>query len=274
MNRLRLILIATALVMALLAAYLSAGLLKRPPAPAPSQPVVIQKSNSVNVLVAAKDLVQGEQLGELAVEWRAWPRDLASPDMITQEAMADALDKMKEARARLPMVAGEPIVAAKIVRPGERGFMSAILLPGMRAIALPISETSAVSGFVLPNDRVDVIFTHQLQGRSGDTAISETVLTNVKVLAINQALRAGEDGATIPGGRTAVLELDPQQSEVISKLGSDGSLSLVLRSLAEGGAAGITNDRPELTDAFRNPQRAASGPLVIRYGLERSLPNR
>ncbi len=275
MNRLRLLLIAAALIAALLAAMLSASLLRRPDAPQPSQPaVVIQKSDTVDVLVAAKNLAQGELLGDLTVEWRAWPRDVVTDKMITKDSMSDALEQMKPARARLPIVAGEPVVAEKIARPGDRGFMSAILPQGMRAVAVPISEVTAVSGFILPNDRVDVILTRQIVTLSGgETSSSETVLTNVRVLAINQSLRPGDDGATVPDGRTAVLELDPLQSEILTKINASGTLTLVLRSLAEGGAAGLADDKPMLSDAYRNPRRSASGPLVIRYGLERSVPN-
>ena len=275
MNRLRLILLAAALVAALLAAYLSTGLLRRAPEPQPSQPVVIEKNDTTDVLVAAKNLAQGEQLGGFAVEWRAWPKDVVTADMITKDAMPDALDQMQQARARLPMVTGEPIVAAKIVRPGERGFMSAILPGGMRAISIPINEVSAVSGFILPNDRVDVILTRMVTSRNGEkTPVSETVLTNVKVLAINQSLRPGEDGTTVPNGRTAVLELDPLQSEVLTKITSAGTITMVLRSRAAGGAAGISDDTPKLSDSFLNPRRSSSGPLIIRYGFERSMPGR
>jgi len=270
----RLILLAAALLAALLAAYLSAGLLRRAPAPQVSQPVVIEKTAKTDVLVAARNLLQGEQLGNFAVEWRPWPRDSISPDMITKDAAPDALDMMAQARARQSMVAGEPIVAAKIVRPGDRGFVSAILPEGMRAIAIPINETTSVSGFILPNDRVDVLLTRQVTGRNGIKApVTETVLTNVKVLAINQTLRAGDD-PSIPGGRTAVLELDPLQAQILTKVDASGTVSLLLRSLSEVGPNGLPDDTPMLSDEFRNPRRAAAGTLIIRYGFERTIPGK
>lgn len=275
MNRLRLILLAAALLAALLAAFLSAGLLRRAPQPQPSQPAVVQKNDTVDVMVAAKNLVQGEQLGTFGMEWRPWPRDGVTADMITKDAMPDALAQLKLARVRLPMITGEPIVAAKIVRTGDRGFMSAILPEGMRAISVSITEVSAVSGFILPNDRVDVVLSRMETARNGDKIpVSETVLRNVKVLAINQSLAPGDDAAAISGGRTAVLELAPMQAEILAKIVSAGTITLVLRSLAEGGAAGLTDVRPVLSDSFLNPRRTMSGPLVIRYGLERSIPGR
>lgn len=275
MNRTRLILLAVAMVTALVAAYLSSVILSRQPEPSAPAPVVVQQNNMVDVLVAAKNVAQGEQLGGFSVEWRAWPRNAVTSQMITKETMPDALDQMPQARARLPFVAGELIVAGKIVRPGDRGFMSAILPQGMRAVAIPIGETTGVSGFVLPNDRVDVLLTRR--GGNEGSSVAETVLRNVKVLAINQSMIAENDQATIPAGRTAVLELDPQQSEIVTSLLASGTLTLVLRSLAEGGPAGVADDRPILSDGFLRPRggtRDAGGTLVIRYGVERKIPSR
>lgn len=270
MNRLRLILIAAALIAALLAAYLSAGLL-RPSQQANQPQVVVQRTDLVDVLVAAKALFQGEQLGNFAVQWQPWPRDAVTEQMITKVAMPDAIDRMQQARARLPMVAGEPIVDSKIVRPADRGFMSAIVQDGMRAVAVPISEATAVSGFILPNDRVDVIISRQIDGPNNTKImVTDTVLTNVKVLAINQSLRAGDDGVTVPNGRNAVLELDPVQAEVLAKVTASGTLTLALRSLAQS----RSGDRPEISEAYRNPRKSPSGPLIVRFGLEQANSNR
>lgn len=274
MNRLRLILLAAALGAALVAAYLSVGLMKKN-TDVLQPTVVIKQNEGVDVLVAAKDLAQGELLGSYALEWRSWPREAVTGDLITKDTMADAVETMQTARAKLPMFKGEPIIAAKIVQPEDRGYMSAILPQGMRAMAVPISESTAVSGFILPNDRVDVLVSRQVAGPTGDkSTIAETVLTNVKVLAINQLLHAEGDSANVPEGRTAVLEVDPTQSEILTKVNSAGTLSLVLRSLAEGGAAGLQDDRPALSEAYRNPRRAGTGALVIRYGVERPVPGR
>lgn len=275
MNRTRLILLTVALVTAFVAAYLSTVILSRPPAPQAPGPVVIQNNDTVDVLVAARNLAQGELLGGFSLEWRSWPKNGITPQMITKESMPDALDQMQQARAKLPIVAGELIVSAKIVRPGDRSFMSAILPQGMRAVAVPIGETTSVSGFVLPNDRVDVLLARQLTDpASGEkVSYSETVLNNVKVLAINQSMSAGDDEAAIPAGRTAVLELDPLQTEIVTGLIPSGTLTLVLRSLAEGGSEGMADDRPTISDSFLTP-RNASGTLVIRYGVERTVPSR
>jgi pilus assembly protein CpaB len=265
MNRMRLILLAAALLAAVLAAYLATGLMRQRPAPV--APPVVQKPATVDVLVAARNVATGEQLGNLGLQWRTWPAESVAAEMITREEMPDGVETMQGARARSAFLVGEPIVDARIVRPGEAGFLSSILRDGMRAVAIPITELSSVSGFVLPNDRVDVIVSSTFVDTLGNKASkSEVALSNVKVLAINQTLGSGVGEASIPDSRTAVLELDPRQAAVISKILASGQISLALRSLSD-----IGNGKPELADAFRNPTRATPGPLIIRYGLERQL---
>jgi len=264
MNRIRLLLLLAAIAAALLAAYLSTALFRKPAA---VPPPVVQQPATASVLVAGRDVSPGERLGSLGLQWRAWPLEGVVPDMITKEEMPNALEAMQTARARTALLAGEPLVDAKIVRPGEAGFLSAILPGGMRAVSIQVNELSSVSGFVLPNDRVDVILTRPITDEyDNKSATSEAVLTNVKVLAINQNLGPGTESATVPDGRTAVLELDPRQAEVLGKIVASGQISLALRSLDDKGD-GI----PRLAEEYRNPRRAATGPLIIRYGLERPL---
>lgn len=265
MNRMRLLILSAALIAGLLAAYLAAGLLQRPEpqAAAPSIP----KSDTEDVLVAGRDLAAGEKIGTGGLEWRPWPVAGVAPEMITRDEMPGPLDRLQAARARVGIVAGEPILPAKIVATGEAGFMSALLPEGRRAMSIQISELSSVSGFVLPNDRVDVIFTRQVTDSLGNrAAMSDAVLTNVKVLAINQTTGVAGESAALPDARTAVLELEPKQAEVLARIASAGQLSLVLRSFDDK-----ASDKPMLADAYRYPNRATSGPLIVRYGLERSL---
>jgi len=259
MKRMRLLILVTAVVAALLAAYLAAGLMRRP-APQPAAPVA-QRGEMVDVLTAARNLAPGDRL---ALEWRSWPRTSVSPDIITRETMPDATEQLKSARAITTMVAGEPVVSAKIVRGAESGFLSALLPKGHRAIAVQISDLTSAGGFVLPNDRVDVILTKVTTDLTGNkSAVSDAVLTNVKVLAVNQTVASGSDGASIADGRIAVLELDSRQAEVLARISSAGQISLALRSIHDQG-----NGQPGLAEAYRNPNRA-SGALVVRYGLER-----
>lgn len=247
---------------ALLAAYVMQGILQQP-APPPAQPVV-QKLETVDVLIASRNIVTGEKLSSSAVQWVAWPRDLAGGNLITKDAQPDALDRMATARARLPMFAGEPILEGKVVFPKDRNFMSAVLPPGMRAVSVGISEVSAASGFILPNDRVDVVLTRKSSGDGANSIPqSETVLSNVRVLAINQTIDPAE-ASNLPDARTAVLELYPRQAEVLTSIQATGNISLVLRSLADAGGSGSGGDQPKLSPRFGQ----SSGPVIIRYGVE------
>lgn len=277
MNKARILILGLAVGSAALAGVLAKGLIGRKPA---TEVVEVNKVPMVEVLVAARDLALGERLGDSTINWRKWPQDNVGETMITKDANPEALEKMKLARARLPIFAGEPIVDRKLVMPGEGGFMSAILPQGMRAISVAISERSAVSGFILPNDRVDVILTRKMDGPEGGASKivkSDTVLTNVRVLAINQTFRQEptEDKVTVTEGKTALLELDPFQSEVITMVESAGELSLALRSIAEGGDRGLQDTRPILSDKFSNKKKSAGGERVlVRYGIETVITSR
>lgn len=273
------IVLAVALMAGALAAYLASGIMMNK---TPQAVVEAPKPETIEVLLAAEDLHPGEKLTSGVLEWRPWPRDSAS-NLITREARPDAVEAFATARARQPIYAGEPIIDRKVVSAGNGSFMSAILPQGMRAISVAISEHSAVSGFILPNDRVDVIVTRQydvnqrnMQGLvKQKQALTETVLSNVRVLAINQTFRQdGDDKVTVPEGRTAVLELDPDQTEIIIKAETLGELSLALRSVAEGGVAGLQDAKPELSGVYRNkPKSTGEGPLVIRFGVETTVAN-
>jgi pilus assembly protein CpaB len=276
MNKARLLILGLALGSAAMAGILAKGVIGKKPT---KEVVEVNKVPMVQVLIAAKDLALGERLAESTITWRDWPKDNVADMMITKSTNPDALEAMKTARARLPIYNGEPIVERKLVLPNQGGFMSAILPQGMRAISVAISERSAVSGFILPNDRVDVILTRKLDGPDGGNKIvkSETVLSNVRVLAINQTFRqeAGEDKVTVTEGKTAVLELDPLQSEVVTQVESAGELSLALRSIAEGGDKGLQDTRPLLSEKFKNKNKPSGGERVlVRYGIETVITSR
>lgn len=255
MSRARLLILFIALVCAVSAAYLSRGLLAPAEGPEVSstQP---PREPRAEVLIAAKDLAMGERLSAGALSWREWPASNVVDNMITRDARPDALESLAEARARLPILTGEPLADRKIVQPKDKGLLSAVLPKGMRAIAIEISERTAVSGFVLPNDRVDVLLTAADTG--GQT---RPIVTNVKVLAINQTFgQPATDTTSLTGLQTAVLELDPEQTEAVVAAAASGTLSLALRSIAEGGDEGLADERPELIG-----ERLIT---VIRAGVE------
>ncbi|WP_269515385.1 Flp pilus assembly protein CpaB [Brevundimonas subvibrioides] len=178
----------------------------------------------------------------------------AANDLATGGAKADYFGSV----VREPILAGEPIVGRKIVRAGDSGYMAAYLEPGMRAMAIGVSVESAAGGFILPGDRVDVIVTVEQQGGNEDEGrakfASRIVMQNVKVLAIDQSTRAGDDQQAVVGA-TATLEVAPQDAEVVALAKAAGTLSLVLRSYADtsgpSGRVGPPPGGPERSRAIR-----------------------
>lgn len=165
----------------------------------------------------------------------------AAANLATSGAKADYIGSV----VREPILAGEPIVMRKIVRAGDSGYMAAYLEPGMRAMAIRVTVETAAGGFILPGDRVDVVLTRQstlgnVGAAEGDRSkfTSSTVMQNIKVLAIDQSTRAGDDAQTVIGA-TATLEVGPRDAEALALAKSEGELSLILRSYADtGGPSG------------------------------------
>lgn len=275
MNKMRIVILGLALGSAAFAGILAKGVIGKKQ---PKEVVEVNKVPMTEILVASKDLAMGEKLIESTVNWKEWPQASVADAMITKPEMPDALEKYKQARARLPIFVGEPIVERKVVIPGQAGFMAAILPKGMRAISVAISERSAAAGFILPNDRVDVILTRKIDDPTTSQKVvkSETVLSNVRVLAVNQTFRqeTNEDKVTVTEGKTATLELSPEQTEVVAMVESAGELSLSLRSIAEN-ENGLADTGPKLSENFLNRKRPKGGDrLIVRYGVEKIMSTR
>ena len=269
MGKMRIVVLGLAVGSAVLAGVLAKGFIgSRPDA----EVVEINKVKMAEILVAARDLQMGERLTEGSVMWKEWPQANVGPTMITRTSKPEARETFTTARARLAIFESEPVIEKKLVLPGQSGFMSAILPKGMRAISVAISERSSAGGFILPNDRVDVILTRKLDDPKGGQKVvkSETVLSNVRVLAINQTYRqeAGEEKVTVAEGKTATLELDPRQTEVISMTESAGELSLALRSIAENGDKGLEDGGPKLSERYTKTGPTGNERLFVRYGVE------
>jgi pilus assembly protein CpaB len=186
-----------------------------------------------DVLVAAADIRQGQTLTAENIRWQKWPEEALNATYIQRATMPEAATELAGSVVRTPFVAGEPIRNVKLARP-ESGFLSAILPSGKRAAAVSISAESTAGGFILPNDRVDVIHTTaEASGIDGATRnISHAILTNIKVLAIDQQIDE-QDGESVVVGKTATLELDPAQVATLTAAQASGSLSLALRSATD-----------------------------------------
>jgi pilus assembly protein CpaB len=266
MNRTRLLVLAVAIGSAALAIYMAKGLIGRKPE---VQTVEVNKVDTVDVLVASKNLQMGERLTGGATGWQTWPKSNVSSLMITSETAPDAKAKYEMARARAMIFEGEPILDKKLVMPNESGFMSAILPKGMRAISVSVSAETGAGGFILPNDRVDVLLTRKIDdGSNQKNAASETVLTNVRVLAIDQTFRpkGDDDKEFVVADKTATLELDPRQAEVASMAQDVGQLSLALRSIRENDGVPLADNVPKLSDKYANGTDR-SEMTIIRYGV-------
>lgn len=240
--------------------------------PAPPAPQVVAAAPSVRtveVLVAAVDVPMGQSLKPGDLRWLPWPADSAPSAVIKRPEFPNALEETAGSIARSNFFGGEPIRREKLIKTDGSGFMSAILPAGMRAVAISIDTRGATSagGFVLPNDRVDVIRTYRddESSRAGgvDVHMSETILSNIRVLAIGQNVQE-RNGEKVVTGETATLELTPAQAELITLAQKIGQLSLALRSLADAG---------QVEEAPRN-ERAESGLTVVRYGVAKQSPKR
>ncbi|HEY6859117.1 MAG TPA: Flp pilus assembly protein CpaB [Pseudolabrys sp.] len=230
-------------------AALLAGRSEKAPAPNAEAP----KFDTVDILVAKSDIPRGQSILPADVFWQAWPKTTAAGNFIRKTDQPKALENLSGMIARTPFVAGEPIREAKLVNAKGSGFMAAILPSGMRAVSTQISPETGAGGFILPNDRVDVIMT--LRGNADKSSGSETILRNIRVLAIDQNVEE-KNGQKVVVGKTATLELLPGQAETLALSQHLGTLSLALRSIADGSSDSQTDD----ADSRRNIN-------VVRFGV-------
>ena len=206
------------------------------------------------VLVAQREIPLGAVISEADVTWVEWPKQFAGPGSIRRSEDPEAIETLKGAVARVSFIHGEPIRREKIVKGGNTGFMSALLPAGSRALAVNIDSGGGTSagGFILPNDRVDLIKTS-----GGEGSDSETILTNIRVLAIGQNVEE-KNGERVVTGSNATLEVTPGQAEVITTAQRSGQITLVLRSMFDMQAT--KSKTPEA------PEEGGRSLTVVRFG--------
>lgn len=247
------------LVVALVAGLGAALLIRRPKTD--STPVTrYEAAPTVPVLVAAADIPVGNTLSEADLRWLDWPAAGVPAGVIRKDEAPEVEKELIGQLARVAIQGSEPIRREKLIRTDGTGFLSAVLPSGKRAIAISTDSRGAntAGGFILPNDRVDVIrtFEEDSGGRRGDrnseNYVSETILTNVRVLAIGQNIQE-RNGEKVVVGETATLELDPRQVEIVAQGQKGGTLSLALRSLKDANEAA----RPA----------EEGGMTLVRYGV-------
>jgi pilus assembly protein CpaB len=259
MKAARLVILAIAVGAGGLAALLAGG--SPPPAPVVER-AAAPRMETVDVLVARATINMGQVITAETIDWQSWPAAANTANFIVRSAQPDAKDKMTGAIARFSFVAGEPISEAKVIKADGSGFLSAILPAGMRAVSTEVSPETAAGGFILPNDRVDVILTkrERVEGGTGEQHVTESVLLNVRVLAIDQTIQE-KGGEKVVVGRTATLELSQRQAETLALSRQQGTLSLALRSLADAATAKLDGGEEEEGSSGR---RTLS---VVRFGV-------
>jgi pilus assembly protein CpaB len=273
MGAVRIAILAAAAVAAILLAFMVRGMMS-PGAPTETA-APAEAAPMAQVLVAKQDLPIGTRITPAMIGWQAWPLEALSPSFITDGATAtpaaEGADKVAQkasqvaadtlgaspmqafdgAIVREAMAAGEPIVARKVIRGGEGGYMSVVLAAGMRAVSVPVSADTAAGGFILPGDRVDVLQSRETPDGSG--RVTETLMRNLRVLAIDQSTEPAEDANTMIGG-VVTLEAPASDVEVLVRGKAEGEMILVLRPFTDvGGPVGRGGSaEPQTVRIFRD----------------------
>ena len=274
MNLMRIIILVAAIAAAGLTALLVSSLVGTPEV-ATEQKAQIPVTQ---VLVAARKIEIGTKLTEADLSWQEFPETSIAAVYFTKDRNPEAVKQHVGGIARAEIFAGSPIVPGKIVNAGEGGFMSAILEGGMRAMSINISPESGAGGFILPGDRVDVLLSHESQvetekGNSQREIVSETVLENVRTLAIDQTVNdptstgsGSEPHTSSLIGKTATLELTPAQAQTLSKAVASGTLTLALRSLERKEDPDFAEREAKAATALEAARSKSKPFTIIRYG--------
>jgi pilus assembly protein CpaB len=227
-----------------------------------------------SVLVARTEIRRGQIMKPEDLSWQVWPEGGLDKSYVvlgtrTPESFAGWV-------ARNPISAGEPLSETKIIAPGNRGFLAAVLRPGMRAISVPVTITSGISGFIFPGDQVDLMITHQIPtgtvgGNSGgyEHKAAETVLHDVRVIAIDQRLESKSGEAVV--AHTATLEVTPKQTEMIAVAGEIGKLSLSLRSLVPAASDAATSADPAAATGANQAADSSGGTRGPTYTVDSEI---
>jgi pilus assembly protein CpaB len=185
----------------------------------------IEKKIGPQVLVAKADIPKGVFIQPTHLRWTEWPDNVIPESYYTDDLFT--IEDMVGAVSRQDFATGDPVVKKRIIRPGDRGFLAAVLRPGYRAMALRIDATSSIGGLAFPGDRVDMILTHDMNGQQ----VSETILENVRILGIDQFIDESDGKPRV--GKNATLEITPKQAEMVAVIAELGSITLSLRSLVK-----------------------------------------
>lgn len=254
MRPIQLVILLVAFVAAGAAGMIAMNLARGPAKVADASPAAAPQIPLTEVLVASGDIGIGSSVGPSVLAWRNWPSEGLPTGVITKASRPEAIVELEGTLARAPILSGEPVREEKLIR-SDRGFLSAVLPKGMRAVAVRVNAASTAGGFILPNDRVDVLLVRQV-GSGNQNVQSETLLSNIRVLAIDQTIESEEEQQkpVMVAQDTATLELTPDQAELVAQAQQVGTISLSLRS--------IEDSEGETSDISR-----PAGVNVVRFGI-------
>ena len=212
------------------------------PVVAPPEPIV----PPVEVLAAARNMPAGTLLTANDLTYVPLEARNVLSSHIRREPAGTAQEQEPPsvigAVTRIPFLAGMPLTDAGLIRPGEDGFLAAVLLPDRRAITITVNQETSHAGMIAPGDRVDVIFTMQVSSDSPSqlNSFSRTVLEDIRVVAVGRRIESvnytdQEDILTAPqvGGNTVTLEVRPPEADQLVLASTRGSLALALRPLGQ-----------------------------------------
>jgi len=235
-----------------------------------NKPVVaaVAPIESSEVLVASQRIDAGKPISAGQVRWQSWPAKIADASLIQRTNGVTSATIILGTVARAPMVEGEPVTFAKIVKSQGAGFMAATVTPGMRAISISASMSSIVGGFVQPNNRVDVLYTNTTDyPKHGNSKI---IAADARVLAVDQAAENATQKA-VTEVKTVTLELTADQARAVAMAQATGTLTLALRSL--GDDAAVLAKKMPASGGASNPDSGddttSAGVMVLRYGHSR-----
>ena len=244
MDRKKVILLVSALIIAALTAFMARSMFTG--AAAPQATAAAPVPTGPKVLVATRALPVGTLITAEALRYQPWPEELIEQAYFIEGGEEEGgeaqpgISKLVGTVVRLAITAGQPVTQGSLVAPGDRGFLAAALSPGMRAVSVPVKASTGVSGFVFPGDRVDLFLTQNVPVEDGQPLkVSETILRNLRVLATDQrpTTVVDENGKTVVRKfKLITLEAPPRMAEQITVAQSIGTISLSLRALADNAA--------------------------------------
>lgn len=238
-----------------------------------SETLVQEKEVSeVQVLTVSRDFAVGETIKSEDLKWSPWPKANLVEGFYVYTVVPASIEELNGALVKTPLYKGEPLLPQKIVMKGQQGILAAMMNPEMRAVSVEISAESASGGFVLPNDRVDLILTYDQKAQPergvAERTMAKTIIQNVRVLAIDQNFATNAEGETARLGSTATIEVTPREAELVAMAQRLGQVTLSLRPLDTFVSGTDRNPRTEMLEEtagssgitiFRNGQAVPAG---------------